>query len=158
MLQLRQHNARVRLTDRVQELPHGTVARRTDEGGHHGCTPKVRWITNVLSLNFLQVEQCLPELVVRHGFRPDSTQSHCLAALFLGWFFRFSTPPRFPWCGICRRCSWFCCRCWIFLQCFWKQFRRGGGTKGGKGKGPQQTFLGQSIMGLGLNYLMGASL
>ena len=32
------------------------------------------------------------------------------------------------------------------------------GTKGGKGKGPQQTFLGQSIMGLGPYNLMGASL
>ena len=41
------NSARIGLADRIQELPYalGTVARRTDEGGHHECTPKVGRVT-----------------------------------------------------------------------------------------------------------------
>ena len=87
-------------SDRIQELPYalGTVARRTDEGGHHGCTPKVRRVTHSLSVYSFQIQQwlqCFPELVIRHGFQPDSKQSHCLPVLFIGQLFVccLSLPP-----------------------------------------------------------------
>ena len=52
MLQLRQLYTHVGLTNCIQELPYalGTVANRTDESGHHGCTREVMWVTNSLFL------------------------------------------------------------------------------------------------------------
>ena len=170
MLQLRLHNAHIALADRIQELPHalGMVTRRTDEGGHHGCTPKVRRVTHSFPVYSFQIQQwlqCLPELVICHGFQPDSTQSHCLPVLFIGQLFVccLSLPPGSPRCRICCRCFCCCFCCWFFLYgcCCWEQFRRGGWTERGKGKSPQQTSLEESFVGLGpcyMRYLMGASL
>ena len=107
MLQLRQLYAQVGLADRIQELPDapGTVASRPDKSGHHGCTPKVRWVTDSFTVNFFAVQQwlqCLSELVIRHGFQTDIAQSHCLPALFINWIFVgcFGLLPGSLWCRV----------------------------------------------------------
>ena len=152
MLQLRQLYAQVGLTDRIQELPDapGTVASRPDKSGHHGCTPKVHWVTDSFPINFFAVQQrlqCLSELVIRHGFQPDSAQSHCLPALFIDWIFVgcFGLLPGSLWC----RVLWH----WFFFfffcrSCYWKQFRGGWWTQRGEGVCPPKTFLGKSLVRL----------
>ena len=81
VLQLRQANTQSDLAGPLQKTWHlsGATIGRTNEGGHHGCIPKIHWIWHILSVSFLYFEeslQCFSELKAFH-------RSNCLFDQFL---------------------------------------------------------------------------
>ena len=52
---------RIGLTSLIQEVPDSTssAANRADEGGHHRCTHKIKWITKQFIVDHFQIDHWL---------------------------------------------------------------------------------------------------